>query len=257
MSTYTNRLRNRLSRMLPEKSLQVQYEHAPASKFLASARGSFLHGYQKALDSSSSSLSTLLNHLPSERLGFALEGAALAMVMLDELGDSGEHLSHLLAGRSVVEQTLCAIGAGWASARLRRPLSWLPKGLDSKYRSAVTDGYGFHQGFFNSHHFNCGGFQVQSIDVSEFFDIGLGRALWFTKLGRVQAIAQVIDDLPIARKIRFWQGVGVACAFSSNRVQEPVLTCFAKGFETHLSMGLDTGTQLLHTLALSKKRKNL
>ena len=169
--------------------------------------------------------------------------------LLDELsGSPGGLLAALLTRRTETQQALCAIGAGWASARLGKPCHWLPQELDPKYNSVVADGYGFHQGFFNSQRFTGRGFPGGTGELSAPYDIGLGRALWFIHLGRVEPIAHDIGAMPLDRQMQLWRGIGTACAFTGNKEHASTLLNASVEFETYIRAGLNTGTQLLYAL---------
>lgn len=256
MRTHADHLRERLSRMLPDvPPPRLPDAHPEIGLLLARARAAFSQGFQEALRVPPDALPQLLRDEPCHTRGFALEGAAMAATLLDELGDApGERLKGLLTDRSVAEQTLCAIGVGWASARLGRTSAWSPPELHAHYMSAVADGYGFHHGFFHSYRFEGRGFPREKGELSKPHDAGLGRALWFTHLGRVEPILGVIAKVPPDRRMQLWRGIGVACAFTGS-VEHAAsrLVVAAAEFRSHVCAGIDTGTQLLSALAHSTK----
>ena len=251
MRAHADRLRERLRRLLPEVQPPTSPDvHPQIGRLLAEARAAFSQGFQEALGAPPDALPRLLLDMPYQRRGFALEGAAMAVVLVDELsGDPRRLLGALLAGRSVAEQVLGAVGVGWASARLGRSSAWLPPELDPRYMHAVTDGYGFHQGFFHSDRFMGRGFPRGKGELSAPYDIGLGRALWFVHLGCVDPIARAIDNMLADRRMHLWRGVGTACAFTRSSEHGVALVGDAAKFETHFRVGLETGTQLLRALA--------
>ena len=251
MKTYADPLRYRLSRLLPNVQQSLPEDvHPQVGERLDSARTAFVQGFQEALSAPSVEVPLLLQTLPYQKLGFALEGAAMAMVMLDELcGSTAEHLAALLTRRTEAEQVLCAIGVGWASARLSKPCYWLPPELGPHYGPVVADGYGFHQGLFNQHRFSDRGFPSTAGELNAHYDIGLGRALWFIHFGRVEPIARDIGRMPLDRQIHLWRGVGTACAFTGNKEHVSTVLNAAAGFETCINAGLNTGMQLLYALA--------
>ena len=255
-----DRLRERLGRLLPETQPPPPLDvHPQIGVLLAAAREAFSLGFQEALSAPLDALPRLLLDLPFQRRGFALEGAAMAVVMLDELsGDPRRLLGALLTDRSVAEQSLGAVGVGWASARLGRSSAWLPPELDLRYMHAVADGYGFHQGFFHADRFTGRGFPRARGELSAPYDLGLGRALWFAQLGRVDPIAHAIDSMLPDRRMQLWRGVGTACAFTgSSEHGATQVASAAATFEPHLRAGLETGTQLLRALARPTKESAL
>ena len=219
--------------------------HAPA----------FLQGFHEALRVSPETLPQLLRAEPFQRRGFALEGAAMALTLIDEVSPTPQRLLEtLLNGRSAGEYTLSAIGVGWASARLGKPLDWLPMVLNPRYMPAVADGYGFHQGFFHPHRFMSRGFPTGNGKLSPFYDVGLGRSLWFIHIGNVGPIVQTIDRFLPDRRKQLWRGIGTACAFTGNTAYAATpMSAAAAKFEPYLQAGLETGKQLLHILAQQKE----
>jgi hypothetical protein len=251
MKTYANTIRYRLSRLLTDVQQSLpENVHPEVGKRLNEARSAFVCGFQQALSTPLEEVPSLFQALPFHKLGFALEGAAMAMVMLDELsGAKTEHLAALLRGRTEAEQVLCAIGIGLASARLRKPYSWLPPELGPHYGPLVMDGYGFHQGFFNRYRFGSKVLQGSASKMNIHYDIGLGRSLWFIHFGCVEPIVQDISRMPWDLKIHLWQGVGIACAFTGNKEHVSTAMNAATGFENFINTGLKKGLKLLDALA--------
>ena len=251
-----DRLRERLSRLLPEMpSPPLADVHPKIGERLSDARAAFSQGFREALSVSPEELPQILQDEPFQRRGFALEGAAMALVLMDEFSATPRSLLEaLLSGRSAGEHILGAIGVGWASARLGKSSDWLPSGLLPRYMHAVADGYGFHQGFFHAHRFTGRGFPVGKGELSTPYDIGLGRALWFVHSGRVEPIVHIIGRMPLERRKQVWRGVGVAGAFTGNAEYAAAqMGAAAARFETHFRAGLETGMQLLRTLVQPKE----
>ncbi len=252
MSIHVDRVRVRLSQLfrdIPQPSpIDV---HPKIYERVSDARAYFLRGFSEALKVPPEALPNLLQVTPFQGRGFAIEGMAMALTLMDELSPVPySRLCVLFDGRSAEEQTLAAIGVGWASARLGKPLDWSPTALGSHYMSAVVDGYGFHQGFFHLQRFTGRGFPMNTGVLSNFYDIGLGRALWFVHIGRVEPIVHTIDRFLPDRRIQLWQGVGTACAFTgSTEYAAAQIGEAAAKFVSDFQIGLKTGKQLLHNFA--------
>lgn len=248
MNTYTDRIRKRLSRLLSDmQPPSVADAHPKICERVSNARAAFLQGFDQALKASPEILPKLLQDEPFQRRGFALEGAAMALTLIDEFSPAPQNqLNVFLNGRSTEEHILSAIGVGWASARLGKPFDWLPTALDSNFIAAVVDGYGFHQGFFHPQRFTCRGFPMRESELSTFYDIGLGRALWFVHVGHIETIARTIDRFLPERRKQLWRGVGTACAFTGSIEYAATQTKTATPkFRNNFQTGVDTGTQLL------------
>ena len=259
MRTSNDHLRYRLSQLLPDFPTSQQDELNPlVVERITSARSAFIHGYQAALKASRENLPILLKSLPFQKMGFALEGAAMATTMMDELSNSQDKfLTALLHERSETEIVFCAIGIGCATARLRKSPQWIPRCMDIHYKPAVADGYGFHQGFFNSQRFTGNRIHGKIGELKDHYYIGLGRALWFAHLGCGENIALDISKMPQNQRIQLWRGVGTACAFTGNREYADAIMSAAEGFANKLWEGLENGTQLLDALSQLKKKKKL
>ena len=256
MNMHAARIRKRLSRLLSDMPLSPVADVPPKIyEQVSDARTAFLQGFHEALRASPERLPQLLRDEPFQRRGFALEGAAMALALIDEVRPTPQRLLEaLLNGRSVGEHTLSAIGVGWASARLGKPLDWLPMALNPRYMPAVADGYGFHQGFFHPHRFTNRGFPIGKGELRTSYDIGLGRALWFIHIGNVGPIVQTIDRFSPDRRKQLWRGIGTACAFTGNTTYAATqLYAAAVKFESYFRLGLETGTQLLHNLTQQKE----
>ena len=257
MNTHTDRIRNRLSRLLSDvQPFSVADAHPKICERVSDARTAFLQGFHDALKASPEMLPKLLQDEPFQRRGFALEGAAMALTLMDEFSPAPQNqLNVFLNGRSTEEHILSAIGVGWASARLGKPFDWSPTALDSYYISAVVDGYGFHQGFFHPHRFTGRGFPMGERKLSTFYDVGLGRALWFVHIGRVESIVRTIDRFLPDRRKPLWRGVGTACAFTDSiEYAATQMRTAATKFEYNFQAGVDTGTQLLCYLSQQKEK---
>src|SRR5213076_3230405 len=135
----------------------------------------------------------------SEFRGFAFEGAAMALAILDLLVPWGPRRLHrFAAGTGARYAYMVHVGAGWALARLRRDPSPYLGGLDPLLGQLALDGYGFHEAHFQPH-----AAIPQQLQPARFthaqrgvFDQGVGRSLWFVEGARVGAIATTIATFP-------------------------------------------------------------
>lgn len=248
MKTTDYRIRKRLLTLLSDVRLSSVVEaHPKISERVTDARAAFLQGFRKSLKVSSEALTQFFQDEPFHTRGFALEGAAMALTLLDEFSPASQNqLNGFLNGRSTEEQVLGAIGVGWASARLGKPFDWKPSSLGSHYIAAVVDGYGFHQGIFHPHRFMGRGFPMAESRLTTCYDIGLGRSLWFIYIGNVDPIVNAINKFLPDRREALWCGVGAACAFtSSTEYAATQMRTAAAKFENNFQAGIDIGTQLL------------
>jgi hypothetical protein len=183
---------------------------------LESIGESFLHGYHAALrDADAPAL-----RVDPELQGFAFEGAAMALTLLDHMIPVNRvRFRRFLHGDGARHAYMLHVGAGWALARhpwLRlRPAAFL-RGLDPLLRWLAMDGYGFHQGYFYWPH-AVGRRQVPRTLAGyarRAFDQGLGRSLWFVEGADAARIAATIAAFPQTRRADLWSGVGLAAAYA-------------------------------------------
>ena len=178
----------------------------------------FLSGYHAALEETGFvSLAHRLDVVDAESRGFAFEGAAMGLALLDCLTpwrkDRWRTFTERLAQAHVY---MMHVGLGWALARLRRSVTSYLSRLDPLLGWLVLDGYGFHEGYFSWRRY----IDERSIPAHlpgyerRVFDQGLGRSLWFVKGANVAAVASKIETFPFTRRDDLWSGVGLACAYA-------------------------------------------
>ncbi|MFP5265238.1 MAG: DUF1702 family protein [Blastocatellia bacterium] len=203
----------------------------------------FLRGYNASLEEGGlAALETRLNSIESECRGFAFEGAAMGLALLDRLSlRRGARLQDFLNGPGAAHTYMVHVGAGWTMARL--PMSFKPMTdrMDSLLRWLVIDGYGFHQGYFHWRKYVEG----QSIPARlsgaarRVFDQGLGRSLWFISGADVSRIEATIAQFPEPRLPDLWSGVGLACTYAghADRKALEALKTAAGPCRSHLAQG--------------------
>jgi hypothetical protein len=180
---------------------------------------SFVCGYHLALETGDGDLlaARIAAEVEPDWAGFAFEGAAMALTLLDVLVPWGRgRLQRLLDGPGGVHVYIVHVGAGWALARLPVPVGRFLARLDPVLGWLALDGYGFHQGFFHWPR------AVARQEVPRrlrgyarrVFDQGLGRSLWFVDGADPGRIAAEIAAFPAARRADLWSGVGLACAYA-------------------------------------------
>jgi hypothetical protein len=183
---------------------------------LESIGESFLHGYHAALREGA----TPALGVDPELRGFAFEGAAMALTLLDHMVPVNRgRFGRFLDGEGAPHAYMLHMGAGWAIARhpwLRlRPAAFL-RSLDPLLGWLAMDGYGFHQGYFYWPH-AVGRQQVPGALAGyarRAFDQGLGRSLWFVEGADAARIGATIAAFPQTRRADLWSGVGLAAAYA-------------------------------------------
>jgi hypothetical protein len=178
----------------------------------------FLSGYHAALEETGFvSLARRLATVEPELRGFAFEGAAMGLGLLDYFTPWRKDRWRTFTERFAEPHIyMMHVGLGWALARLRRSVTSSLAKLDPLLCWLVVDGYGFHEGYFAWPRY----IERREIPVhlkgyeQRVFDQGLGRSLWFVKGADVATVANAIDAFPFARRNDLWSGVGLACAYA-------------------------------------------
>jgi hypothetical protein len=204
----------------------------------------FLSGYHAALEETGFvPLAHRLASVDTELRGFAFEGAAMGLALLDCCTpwrkDRWRTFTERLAEPHIY---MMHVGLGWALARLRRRVAPHFVQLDPLLRWLVIDGYGFHEGYFAWPRY----VEQQAMPArlngyeQRVFDQGLGRSIWFVKGADVAAVASTINAFPSARRADLWSGVGLACAYAGgcSRAAIESLRAAADGHFPALAQGV-------------------
>lgn len=186
----------------------------------------FLEGYHAAITVESQNLVLAkLTSIEKDLQGFAFEGAAMALALLDRLTPwKSDRLSQFLSGAGNHHIYMAYVGAGWALARFPWTLKAYLHQLDLAKTSnpdpllgwLAIDGYGFHQGYFHKpKHIDRMVIPTQLSGYSlNVFDQGLGRSLWFVEGANIPRIAQTIQTFAPQRRGDLWSGIGLACTYA-------------------------------------------
>ncbi|HEX8648071.1 MAG TPA: DUF1702 family protein [Thermoleophilaceae bacterium] len=185
----------------------------------------FARGFRAAMaETDAQKLGPYLEEVNDEFRGFAYEGAAVALTVLDFLVRPGGRLRKLVQGPGVAHAWVLPIGYGWARTRLKL----MPKGPADLFGPlagwAAIDGAGFHEGFYGAERYldraePHGGVKGEAARV---FDQGLGRALWFYRGGDPERIGATIGGFPRQRQPDLWGGMASAATYAGG-VGEDVL----------------------------------
>ncbi|HZB84574.1 MAG TPA: DUF1702 family protein [Rubrobacteraceae bacterium] len=111
----------------------------------------FLLGYHAALSCDKlEELVLQLEEVEPEFRGFAFEGAAMGLALLDRFSPWRKNrLRALLDGPGKPHPYMVHVGAGWALARLGGRVERSLARLDPLLSWLAVDGYGFHEGYFH------------------------------------------------------------------------------------------------------------
>jgi hypothetical protein len=179
----------------------------------------FLHGYHAAAieNDEPQALVTELNAVAPELRGFAFEGAAMGLALLDYLTPwNRNRVQVFLADAGAAHAYMVHVGVGWMLARMRQRIEPSLARLNPLLGWLAVDGYGFHEGYFHASRY----VDQQAIPrgISDYarrvFDQGLGRSLWFVNGADVNHIPVTIAAFCPSRQADLWSGVGLACAYA-------------------------------------------
>jgi enediyne biosynthesis protein E3 len=215
----------------------------------------FLQGYHAALEAEApEALALRLRAVDAELRGFAFEGAAMGLTLLDHLLPwKGKRLQIFLNGPGAAHAYMAHVGVGWAVARLpwlrRRAEQYLAR-LDPLLCWLAVDGYGFHEGYFNWRR----AIERQAIPdqfkgyARRVFDQGLGRSLWFVEGADVLRISSTIASFTPERRADLWSGAGLACAYAGGVDQASIkaLRMAARAYTPHLAQGAAFAAKARH-----------
>lgn len=202
---------------------------------------SFLQGYHAAIESESLlQLSQQLSLTPLETQGFAYEGAAMGIALMDRLFPwRSDQWAPFLASDWNVYPYLTHVGLGWALARIPGGMAHFAQTLlvedvihheaespHSLLACLALDGYGFHQAYFAWEKYVQARVEPSFLpsECLPVFRQGVGRSLSFV-LGMSPArMAKSVGQFPRACQSDIWSGVGLAAAyaggFTSQEVQD-------------------------------------
>ena len=244
------RLRKAAFRIAPEETTFRKRGFRPgrleAQIKLERIGGTFVSGYHAALECRhTGELAALLDAMDLELRGFAFEGAAMALTLLDHLAPWRQsRFAEFLSGPGGRHAYMLHIGAGWAYARL----PWLrfqpdhaARHFDPLMRWLTLDGFGFHEGYFAWT--RAGESQAIPRGIRGYarraFDRGLGRSLWFVNCADAKRVTETILRFDESRRADLWSGIGLACAYAGAYTEMDLaeLCEAADGYRAELAQG--------------------
>ena len=182
---------------------------------------SFLQGYHAALcDEDPEVLASNLEAVGSESSGFAYEGAAMGLTLLDHLSFwKRRRRLTFLNGVGSKHTYMVHVGVGWAIARvpwLRNNFEGAVADLDPLLRWLAADGNGFSDFYFKFPYFLRKPERLNQIQgyARHAYAQGVGRSLWFIAGANADRVSRSISLLPSSLHGDLWSGAGLACAMA-------------------------------------------
>ena len=188
-----------------------------------------------------------LDLVEPEMLGFAYEGATMALTIVDVMpGGRRDRTRQLLLGPGQPHLFLAYIGIGFAMSHLPRPL-WrkvVPGLAGSPYHPTMSwlavDGYGFDRAYFDTERWVDGQRRPAAYPwegSADYFlrtvDQGIGRALWFIHGAQVPDVAAAVGRFATDRQADLWSGVGLAATFAGGCGPQELATLRRLAREAH------------------------
>lgn len=247
MSTFFGSLRRRLFGIDPAETTFARRGFRAgvpgAQERLEKVGHTFSEGYHAALETPAlPSLVPRLNAISNEVRGFAYEGAAMGLALLDRITPwKRDRIQGFLRGAGEAHHYMVYVGAGWALARLGGRVEPALGRLDPLLRWLAVDGYGFHEAFFHWQNYRAGQPPPRRLEgyARQAFDQGMGRCLWFIEGCDVLRIPMAIEAFPEKRRGDLWSGVGLAATYAGEvgEVELRSLLASAGPFQPHLAQG--------------------
>ncbi|MGC5396050.1 DUF1702 family protein [Streptomyces sp. DT20] len=211
------------------------HEKSPeARETLETVGATFLDGYAFAVEArDQDEAHQRLERIPVRFRGFAYEGAAMGLAMLDGLPIPGNgRIPAFLAGHGAPHGYMVHVGVGWAMARLPR-FRWASIApADPLLRWLALDGYGFHQAYFRTQRYVREQYRDPSFPwpgdetrryAGHAVDQGIGRALWFIGGTDPAVVADLVDSFAANRRADLYSGVGLAACYAGGAGEAELL----------------------------------
>jgi len=196
----------------------------------------FLRGYHSAIEAGAptSRLTGNLAAVEHELRGFAFEGAAMGLALLDVLTPwRANRIQEFLAGAGDAHAYMVHVGTGWIWARMPLGIERTRRRLDPLLVWLAFDGWGFHEGYFHWPNYIRGQGHPRRISgyAARVFDQGLGRSFWFVNGGNPELIAATIQGFAPARQANLWSGIGLAATYAGITTPEVLDALKAQSLE--------------------------
>lgn len=246
--SFRGRLNHRLFGISPDEALFARRGFRPARDPQRQARleeigRTFVSGYLVALgDLDLRELSARLDETPLVRRGFAYEGAAMALGLLDDAWPRrSTRFAAFVDGPGAHHRYMLHVGYGWAAARLPWRRLRLHRERFGLLHWLVVDGYGFHEAYFRAARTVAQHRVPRALRgyARRAFDQGLGRGLWFVNGADVERVATCVGGFPADRQPDLWSGVGLAVTYAGGASPEELRWLHARADEhgAHVAQG--------------------
>jgi hypothetical protein len=169
-------------------------------------------------------LDAVLEEADPQYVGFAIEGAAMGLLLRQAKQGDDESLAAFRAGPWGRFAALIYAGIGLGLGDSGQPVLPFVEAQDDIMAAFVVDGYAFHFGFIDPAGHLHG--QPRSADlagdVGRIFDVGLGRSLWFSRAGVIDLVIDSLGAFDAERHPDLWAGIGFAATYAGGLTSDGV-----------------------------------
>lgn len=195
-----------------------------ARRLLESSPAYFRIGFGEALETGDPiTTAARLDQLERPYRGFAYEGAAMGLAILDALSlRKHDRVQRFIAGPATRYAHAAHVGLGFALTKAPRARWRLITPTDPLLRWRALDGYGFARAFFRTDRYVHAHYREpdfpwpagQSAYANRVIDQGIGRALWFIGGASIDEVTALIAGFTDSRHPDLWSGAGLAATYA-------------------------------------------
>lgn len=187
----------------------------PAAQRLDGIVGVALTAQAVALNDDEEGLESHLGAGDPDLVGFAVEGAAMGLTMLDHRAPRDTARVDQFLERWDRFRSIVYAGMGLGLAEVKAPVLEAAQARGDLDAYFAINGYAFHLVLFAPQEYLDGRPLPDDLSpLGSVFDQGLARAAWFTAAADGAAVAAIIASFPPDRRDDVWTGVGLAATYA-------------------------------------------
>jgi hypothetical protein len=175
-----------------------------------------LDGYNAGLDTPPDRFAKQAASVPLSERRVLYEAAFAAQVSLVLTGKQDWHEAlRLTQDAEPYGVAIAGLGIGAAFSHMRLQLPMAPQIVEQYWGWMAMDAYGFNEGYYRWSNLLFHKKEPEGVSGlgMRAFDQGLGRALYFVTGADPQAIHELIERFPPARRRELWAGLGLMVAY--------------------------------------------
>jgi hypothetical protein len=157
-----------------------------------------------------------INHSENEFYSVAFEATAMAFAEKDIIENSSLNRWKLfLLEEAESHSSQVHVGLGWALAKHNIDIQFYLGTVEPFMISRVLDGIGYYDGIFKQRQSINSKKISDKIDAVQLkhYDQGIGRSIWYSFLGNIPKVKEMIDSFPSSRHADLWRGIGIAFTY--------------------------------------------